>query len=176
MQNNTPAMSVALVDSTAFVKIIGRASFGSGTSLKTLTSELRQQGIEHFVLDLSECVTMDSTFLGVLAGLALAGAEGKGAQPPASKLRLVNPNPRVLDLLESLGVGHLFAIIQQAKPKDLPFEPVAASGPAPTREEVSENCLEAHQLLMELNPENIPKFKEVTRFLAEDLRRIRQKM
>jgi hypothetical protein len=46
--------------------------------------------------------------------------------------------------------------------------------PAPTKEEISRNCLQAHELLMRINPDNIPKFKEVTQFLAEDLRRMKE--
>jgi hypothetical protein len=42
--------------------------------------------------------------------------------------------------------------------------------PAPTKNDLSRNCLEAHETLMQVNPENIAKFKEVTRFLAEDLK------
>ena len=46
--------------------------------------------------------------------------------------------------------------------------------PTPTKEEISRNCLQAHELLMRINPDNIPKFKEVTQFLAEDLRRMKE--
>jgi hypothetical protein len=33
--------------------------------------------------------------------------------------------------------------------------------------------LEAHQTLMRVNPENIPKFKNVTEFLVEDLKNLK---
>ena len=36
---------------------------------------------------------------------------------------------------------------------------------------MTRNCLEAHETLMEINPANVNKFKDVTRFLAEDLKR-----
>ena len=42
-----------------------------------------------------------------------------------------------------------------------------------SREETTRACLEAHQTLITLNPENATKFKEVTQFLAEDLKRLR---
>ena len=31
--------------------------------------------------------------------------------------------------------------------------------------------LEAHKLLMKINPENVPRFKDVAKFLEEDLER-----
>ena len=48
-----------------------------------------------------------------------------------------------------------------------------ATSPTPTREEVTRTCLEAHKLLMEIDPDNVSKFKEVTQFLANDLKRMK---
>jgi len=176
MPNKSPVMSVAVVEHTAFVKIPGRANFGSSVDFKTLVNELRTRGIDRFILDLGECVTMDSTFLGVLAGLALRNADGKETAADGEKLRLelLNPNPRVADLLDNLGVVHLFNVLHQEKPCTALFEPVTNNGAAPSHEEISRTCFEAHQLLMLINPENIPKFKDVTLFLAEDLRKIKE--
>jgi hypothetical protein len=39
----------------------------------------------------------------------------------------------------------------------------------PTREEAAPNILQAHQALMEFDPRNVPKFKDVVEFLREDL-------
>ena len=90
-------MSVAVVNHTAFVKIPGRANFSSSVDFKTLVSELRARGVDHYVLDLGECVTMDSTFLGVLAGIALRHADAKDNSAPGNRLHLdlLNPNPRI---------------------------------------------------------------------------------
>jgi anti-sigma B factor antagonist len=176
MPAKAPVMSVAVVEQTAFVKVPGRANFATSVEFKTLISELRATGVNHFVLDLGECVTMDSTFLGVLAGLALRNSDGKEIDADGQKLKLdlLNPNARVADLLDNLGVVHLFNVIQQPdNPCTAIFEPVAADGLTPSKEELSRNCLEAHELLMRINPDNIPKFKEVTKFLAEDLRRMK---
>lgn len=164
-------MSVAVVEPTAFIKIPGRANFTSSIDFKTLVSELRGRGITHFVLDLGECVTMDSTFLGVLAGLALRHADGveNTLADEQLKLDLVNPNARVADLLDNLGVIHLFRVMEQKVPCTALFEPVANDRPAPSKEEISRTCLHAHEVLMRVNPDNIPKFKEVTQFMAEDL-------
>ncbi|HEX7861581.1 MAG TPA: STAS domain-containing protein [Verrucomicrobiae bacterium] len=169
-------MSVAVVEQMAFVKLPGRANFTTSVEFKTLINGLRDQGVNHFVLDLGECVTMDSTFLGVLAGLALRNSEGKETAANGEKLKLdlLNPNARVADLLDNLGVVHLFNVLQQDNPCTAMFEPVTNEHPAPSKEEMSRNCLEAHELLMRINPENVPKFKEVTKFLAEDLRRMQE--
>jgi anti-sigma B factor antagonist len=172
MAKAPPVISVAVVDHTAFIKIPGRANFASSVDFKTLVSELRSRAVDHYVLDLGECVTMDSTFLGVLAGLALRHADGKELGENSNKLRLdlLNPNPRISDLLDNLGVVHLFNIFHEEVPCTAIFEPVVSNNPAPSRKEMSKTCLEAHEVLMRINPNNIPKFKDVAQFLAEDLR------
>lgn len=176
MATKAPVMSVAVVEQMAFVKLPGRANFGTSVDFKTLINELRNRGVNHFVLDLGDCVTMDSTFLGVLAGLALRNSDGKEITSDGQKLKLdlLNPNSRVADLLENLGVVHLFNVLNQENPCTALFEEVTSDRPAPTKEEMSRNCLEAHELLMRINPDNIPKFKEVTQFLAEDLRKMKE--
>ncbi len=165
---------VAIAERVAFVKIAGRANFTLSVPFKSLLLGLRERGFRDFVLDLTECGTMDSTFLGVLAGLALSSTENKPAPDPFC-LQLLNPNQRVSDLLENLGVAHLFTMIRGGNPMESALAPSPPPDATPTREEISRTCLEAHQLLMKVNPENIPKFKDVTRFLAEDLKKLNSK-
>lgn len=175
MTKPLPIMSVAVIDQTAFIKIPGRANFSSSVDFKTLVSELRERGFNHFILDLGECVTMDSTFLGVLAGLVMKEEDDRQKDGAKTQLcvELLNPNGRIIDLLENLGVLDLFRVLQQEVPCTALFEAVDSRGPI-SKEEQARTCLEAHELLMKIDPNNIPKFKEVTQFLAEDLRKIQQ--
>jgi len=157
----------------ACVKILGRANFTSSIDFKTLLNELIGKGFTCFVLDLSECLLMDSTFLGVMAGFGLKMKDQQNCETGWS-IELLNPNARVAELLENLGVLHLFEVVHRATPA-LPGNPAevpTTPGPAPTKEEVQRNCLEAHRVLMEIDPANVPKFKEVAQFLADDLKRM----
>ena len=52
------------------------------------------------------------------------------------------------------------------------MEPLPPSPHPISKKEMSRNSLEAHRTLMDLNPANIPKFKDVAQFLAEDLKRL----
>ena len=162
---------VAIADQAAFVKINGRANVASSVHFKTLISNLRGSGFKNFLIDLSECGTMDSTFLGVLVGIVL-NSSGSQPNPDAACVQLLNLNPRVADLLENLGVIHLFTVVQGENPAEASLQPSSQAGVAATREETSKTCLEAHRLLMAVNPDNVPKFKDVTQFLAEDLKNI----
>jgi anti-sigma B factor antagonist len=167
---------------SACVRIAGRANFTSSIDFKMLLNGLVQKGYDCFVLDLSDCILMDSTFLGVLAGFGLKMTTPQNGEPKARPIQLLNPNQRIAELLENLGVAHLFKTV--TRPDDLPGELAVDTPPDGTppdgtppdgkehsREEVTRNCLEAHKLLMEIAPGNVSKFKEVAQFLAEDLKK-----
>jgi len=154
----------------ACIRIIGRANFTSSVDFKALVDELRHKGCNNFLLDLSECVLMDSTFLGVLAGLGLKLSSSNGDQARRG-VELFNPGPRIVELLETLGVLHLFRVTQGSFTPPVPTQPVEHTPAEPSKAEVTRTCLEAHQTLMELNPANAAKFKDVAQFLAEGVKK-----
>jgi len=115
---------------------------------------------------------MDSTFLGVLAGFGL-----KLNSPQTDKIdrtiQLFNPNGRISELLENLGVLHLFKVTEGnvKAPDGATTKDVQTTNA--TREEVTRTCLEAHKTLMDINPDNVGRFKDVTAFLADDLKKMK---
>ena len=160
---------VAVCDHVVCVKINGRADFNLSLDVKRLFDELRQRGYQRFALELCDCVMMDSTFLGMLSGEGLKYRGAGIAQD--SWLELMNPCPRIAEVLENLGVAHLFKISIRADPLTVPYETLSQTA-VKNMAEVTRNCLEAHQTLMGVNPRNIQKFKDVAQFLAEDLKRL----
>ena len=84
---------------------------------------------------------------------------------------MLNANPRIAETLENLGVAHLFKIGGSAGPASDKFEPLS-QGERASPVELARTCLEAHQTLIALNPENAQRFKDVAQFLAEDLQRL----
>ena len=169
---NTPSarMLVWAGEHCAAIRIIGRANFTSSVDFKTLINELRQQGCNYFVLDLAECVLMDSTFLGVLAGFGLKLSAGNGNQGPHG-IELFNPSARIIELLDTLGVLHLFKVTQGSVSLPEQAEPREHTPASSTKEEVTRTCIEAHQTLMDISPANAAKFKDVAQFLAEGLKK-----
>ncbi len=152
----------------ACIRITGRANFAFSPDFKTLLNELAGKGYKHFIIDLTECVLMDSTFLGVLAGFGMK-LNPKGA-PAERGIELLNATARVSELLENLGAVHLFNLKTGAleMPDDVKTcEPASIN---PTHEQITRTSLEAHEALMAINPENVARFKDVTQFLAEDLK------
>ena len=161
-------LSVLVCKSFACIKVAGRANFACSPDFKTFLNELANKGYRHFIIDLSECVLMDSTFLGVLAGFGIR-LNPEGA-PAEGGIELHNPTPRVAELLDNLGTSHLFRITSE--PLKLPEDTTNSTPDSikPSHEQVTRTCLEAHQTLMSMNPENVARFKDVAQFLAEDLK------
>jgi len=112
---------------------------------------------------------MDSTFLGVLAGFGMMTNPGGTS---GCQVELHNPSQRVADLLENLGVLHLFKVT--VGPLELPdnLEAQTPQSTNPTHEQITRTSLEAHQTLMAAHPDNVARFKDVAQFLAEDLKNI----
>jgi anti-sigma B factor antagonist len=163
---SSPTLLAARVGDTVCVKISGRANFATSVDFKRLVAEARARGAQRFIVDLAACPIMDSTFLGVLASLGTQ-LSADHLTPEQRPIELLNPSPKVADLVDNLGVLHLFRVVQGKDLEDLSFTAVESAGA--TKLELSRNCLEAHQVLMDLNPENVAKFKDVAKFFAEDV-------
>jgi anti-sigma B factor antagonist len=172
MSMSSAKLSVLVGRNFACVKISGRANFTFSPDFKTLLEELMRKGYAHFIIDLSECVLMDSTFLGVLAqfGLRMNPAN----TPGKNGIELLNPNTRVAELLENLGALQLFRVINGTLQLPDDVKTCTLESTNPTHEEITRTSLEAHQTLMAVNPENIARFKDVTQFLAEDLKNLKK--
>ncbi|HEU5069233.1 MAG TPA: STAS domain-containing protein [Verrucomicrobiae bacterium] len=163
MSTSSATLMVLACGHFACVQIHGRANFASALDFKSLCNGLREEHFDRYLIDLTDCTLMDSTFLGVLSGFGLR-------QPG---VELLNPNPRITELLDNLGVLHLFQVTHG--PLKLPSPPTS-SAPTPlnpSKIELKEASLEAHQTLMSICSDNVPKFKELTQFLAEDLKRLK---
>ena len=164
-----PYKPVFLVDAYSdpvVVRVEGRACFTGSGSLQEFFHQMRGQGKTRFVVDLENCTSMDSTFLGVLAGEAL---ELRRRQP-AGSLVLCRVGPRNLELVRNLGLHRLLTV--DAANDSLAFgQPAAplANGSARGELEAAHLVLEAHENLVAADPANRGKFQDVLAFLRHRL-------
>src|SRR4051812_33085211 len=121
MNHPSANLSVAIFDSVVCIKISGRATFVASVDLNKLVEELANRGQKHFVFDLTDCVMMDSTFLGVLAGIALKLRDKK--ETADCQPQLLNANPRISEVLENLGVVDLFKMVNSKGQLTNAYEP-----------------------------------------------------
>jgi anti-anti-sigma factor len=167
-----PNQSVFLVDAYSdpvVVRVEGRACFTGSGSLQEFFRQMTGQGKARFVVDLQNCTSMDSTFLGVLAGEALALRR----REPAGSLVLCRVGPRNLELVRNLGLHRLLTVDAGDFPLD--FSPPAtplANGRAHSDVEAAYLVLEAHENLVAADPANRGKFQDVLAFLRRRLEQI----
>jgi anti-sigma B factor antagonist len=159
-----PAKPTFLVDAYAdpvVVRVEGRASFANSGSLKDFFAEMLRQGKARFVIDFAACTSMDSTFLGVLAGAAL---ELRRRQPPG-RLILARVGERNLELIRNLGLHRLATV--DAGDFRLDFAGGGRALDPKARDELASArlVLEAHENLVNADAANAAKFQDVLAFL-----------
>ncbi len=164
-----PVKPVFLVNAyvdPVLVRVEGRASFASSGSLKDFFGEMIKQGKTRFVLDFQNCSSMDSTFLGVLAGSALH----LGKLVPPGGLTLVRVGERNLELVRNLGLHRLTTV--ESGDFKLNFDggqPQALTEQKRNEIEHAKLVLEAHENLVGADAANAEKFQDVLAFLRNQL-------
>ncbi len=99
------SIQVGVSGPAVWVRVEGKGSFLNSGNFKQFAREMVDRGYREFVVDLVDCVMMDSTFMGTMAGLALRLKElGQG------HLRVVHCGERSRQLLSGLGLDQLFQI------------------------------------------------------------------
>ncbi|MEJ1971581.1 MAG: STAS domain-containing protein [Lacunisphaera sp.] len=163
------ASPVFLVDAYAdpvVVRIEGRAAFVNAGGLKDFFAEMIRQGKRRFVVDFRLCASMDSTFLGVLAGAAIELRR----QTPPGQLTLVRVGERNLELIRNLGLHRLATVDPGTQQTADPMGHSQALGnQARTEVENARLMLEAHENLIAADPANAAKFQDVLVFLKSRL-------
>ena len=163
---------VRLEGPVAYVRVEGRGSFRISPALKDFGLAALDQGARRLVLDFSACVGLDSTFMGVMAGLAFRYRKVEGG-----KICAINLSSKTHHLLSTLGLNRVVEThlagksIPEAGESPAPEALQAADLRARSPEEITCTMIEAHEDLIKTSTANLPKFKDVLVFLREDLQR-----
>jgi anti-anti-sigma regulatory factor len=148
-----------------WVKVEGKGSFLNSGNLKEFAQEMVNRGYREFIIDLENCLAMDSTFMGTMAGVALRLKElGHG------HLHVVHCGERSRELLSGLGLDQIFSIYSNGATspecQQLQREPDIVQQ---QKMEQARTMLEAHEALCKAAPENFLRFKDVLDYLKQDL-------
>jgi len=160
--NKETHYKVHVTPENAFVRVFQKASFLNCAPLRSFFEECLVVGRRNYVVDFQECSSMDSTFLGILVGLAmkLRKFEDDG------RLTLINLKDRNLETVRNLGIHK----IADVNPDDLSSDERELNDLESNedRESVgSETICQAHKTLMELNERNSKMFCDVVNFLEQ---------
>lgn len=165
------AKPVYLIDAYSdpvLVRIEGRASFQNSSCLHDFFQEMTRQGKARFIVDFDHCTSMDSTFLGVLAGAALLLRK----KTPPGRMVFARVGERNLELIRNLGLHRLVTV-------DAGNFPMSFGQPSTPLQECERSeidsarlVLEAHENLVATDESNRGKFQDVLSFLRN---RVNQK-
>lgn len=167
-QPNPDHLQVALSENVGYIKVFNRGSFKVSSALKQFADRVLDRGGQTLWLDLHDCIGMDSTFMGVLAGISQRFKKENGGQ-----VVLVGVSNKLVGLMTTLGLSRLVTVVEEAEAGTVPskLEKLAQSPESPL--ESAETMLEAHQNLVDLQADNALRFQDVLDYLREDIQRHR---
>ena len=162
MASNTAGITVGCAETTVVVAVRGPGNLFNSYPLQVFLATMLEASAEHFVVDLSECTHLDSTFMGVMAGLSQRlRAAGRDA------LCVANATPPTLEIMQRLGLNHLV---------DLQEMPVPALESATTLNPVDlsklqrgRHMLHAHLELSALSEANRDQFAQLISTLKSNV-------
>lgn len=115
-------------------------------------------------VDLLEAEGIDSTMLGMLAKLAVHCIDQLHI-----KARMLCVNRNILRVLESMELDELFEILGLPKTPDMPVRDITPDeGQEPDHDTIRQQVLEAHKLLVKLNPKLMGEFVALINTLEGD--------
>jgi anti-anti-sigma factor len=136
--------------------------------LRDFISEMLARGKTKFVLDFQHCASMDSTFLGVLAGAAIELRKNA----PAGSIVVTRVGHRNLELMRNLGLHRLITIDSGDFAMSFQNCNTPLEGKKCSEIENARMVLEAHENLVSADESNRTKFQDVLAFLRN---RVEQK-
>lgn len=170
-ENPRDRIQVAVQNQTGYAVVQGRGSFKVSASVKDFGNALLENGIHHLVVDLRDCIGMDSTFMGVLAGQCT-----RFHREPDGKVHVKHASEKLQRLMSTLGLDRLLDLENEPvsdpvteSPEDLKELDVAPQTPLAS----AETMLEAHENLVDVHEDNALRFQDVLDYLREDIRRQR---
>ncbi len=151
------------------VKAIGRATFECVDPLRDLAKTLDTVKFKQIDIDLADCQGMDSTYMGVLAMMALR------AKKINAEISIYNASELNRNSLFGLGLKRLFQF--KDGPVTMEEQKSAESSDASPTDKITQatTVLEAHKTLMAVDQGNVEKFEKVVDFVQKDLDRLNQK-
>lgn len=159
-----------------WLRIVGKGCYQNSPDAQRFVLENNAERKRNFVIDFSECTGLDSTFMGMLLGLA------KRLRAQQGCLHLINVCPHNARLLKGLGVHYFCTVAENdggfgaagpdacqcgssdhdsevSAPAPQEFNPVPHE--ALDKAEQTRHCLSAHEDLATANEENEGRFRDV---------------
>lgn len=147
------------------IKVIGRASYLNCRPLADFFEKALAQKKHNFGIDLGECTSMDSTFIGIITSLAMRLVQHNALE----SVRLYHVSERNLELIHNMGLDRIFTIEKGDLPPRSAFEDEKPLLSHKWEAANPELVLKAHQALVAANEANKRKFEDLMTLLEREL-------
>lgn len=148
------------------VKLTGRCNYLNCNPFRQFLEHMLKEGKRDFVFDFENCNGMDSTFLGILASVAM---RLRRMDPPGS-LVLTRLNERNVELVRNLGLHRLLIVDAANSHAGAQNLSPLASG----KVDSAEIILRAHESLVEAEQDNAVKFQDCIEFLRNQVESVKE--
>lgn len=164
-------MGVADKDSTFFayktadavvIRIKGYANYLNASVLSNFLERMEASHHNRYCILFEECDGLDSTCLGILAGLLLRLKRRDGL------CLFCGLKPRPLECVQMVGLDKLACITEETPFSVLPGQGIKMDIPDKSKTQITpELVLEAHKFLLELNAHNKMRFQDIISLLEK---------
>lgn len=162
--NSSGYYEVAVGKRAVYARVHGLASMNNCLCLREFLDKLLAEGHGFIIVDLGDCTGMDSTFMGVLAGAATFERPGR-----TPGIVVVNADPTLVRLLQSVGLGELLMI--EEKPFKIPEMQFVRLEEQAGEEERLALIRAAHTHLIKISEENERLFGPIVQVLEAEMRK-----
>jgi ABC-type transporter Mla MlaB component len=158
------SLDVARAGSTVYVRVKGLGIATIGLDLWDFAEEMGRQGYTTFIVDLAECQSFDSTFMGVLVGVAEVASESQGGG-----VMVIHPSPHHKKLMSEVGLTKIITLKEEpiTVPPGIEMTPLYEL--ARTSDKRMQMIREAHEQLCELDDRNRAKFGAFLEMLSREM-------
>lgn len=171
---NNDILTAAFIEETAVIRVNGKGSFKICPTMKQFIHQtIDNKATNQTLIDMQNCTGMDSTFMGVIAGLSCFIKEKTN-----HTFKLVNLSNKNKKLLTTLGVDQVVEYSTSTSPEEkkfihlLPTEIQSLKPDLSNKLDAAQTTLEAHATLVTINPENLDRFKSVIELLQNDVQNL----
>ena len=131
------------------------------------------EGLRRFVIDLEECRLIDSTFIGMLTGLAGNIVEDEAAE---GEVKLIHANERNEKSICKLGLDNLINIDKDGEQEmedriQNCLNPLSTDSLEMDKSEKASLILKAHEDICSVSEENAEEFGDVVSILRDNLKK-----
>jgi anti-sigma B factor antagonist len=163
MADENPVFLVNPHTDPVVVRINGRANYLNSGPLRDFFSIMLAQGKTRIAVDFRNCLSVDSTFLGIVAGAALELAELEHA----GEMILSSLGTRNMELVKNLGLSRIATIVDSLEIETGVDVEKSLDADRIDKDERVRMIVEAHKKLIKCDESNAERFQDVITFMQK---------